>query len=297
MRILVVFLYLGFSFTGCSSLLYHPTDILYEHPDRLGIQHEVVKIKSDEHQLFAWRLLPPASINTKGRVIFFHGNAENRSSHFLASTWLLKEGFEVLIFDYRGYGDSEGESTPENTIKDGLEFLSWSEKNNENSALPIFILGQSLGGAVALRTLIEYENHFKRPLPMQYQGVILDSTFISYQRAALSVLSSHWITFLFQPFAFTISDRWAPASALDRIPKISALVLHGSADRIIDPALGQDLFTALPGQKKWVLIPEGQHIDSFYRHNGQYQKLVLQWLLLQINHHSGQTMVLPNSTR
>jgi len=266
---------LSISLSGCSSMLYAPTNDLYASPKAMGLVFDEVKLTSDSHSLYGWRFRETRFKKPKGWILFFHGNGQNRSSHFLSLVWMLDRGYDYFIFDYQGYGESDGKPSPEGTVDDGIAALNWffeTAKEPRYQGVPMIVFAQSLGGAVALRSLEEYTAKTSRPIPA-LRWVVLDSSFLSYQRATASVLSKHWITFLFQPLsALLVSDAEAPKHDLDRLPKTNYLVMHGNEDQIIDFSLGKELFAALPKPKAWIEIDGGHHTDGLSAHGGRYRE-------------------------
>jgi alpha-beta hydrolase superfamily lysophospholipase len=94
---------------GCiSSPFYQPDRVLYSTPPSVGLKYEnAVFVSSDGTRLTGW-FIPAAGYqnpkNAKGTVVHFHGNAQNMSAHWQFVTWLPQRGFNVFVFDYRGYG-------------------------------------------------------------------------------------------------------------------------------------------------------------------------------------------------
>jgi fermentation-respiration switch protein FrsA (DUF1100 family) len=253
--------------------MYAPTNDLYLNPKRLQLQQEEITYLSQGKKIHGWLFHQNTMKETKGFILFFHGNGQNRSSHYLALTWLLDHGYDYFIFDYQGYGESEGKPSPEATVQDGVESLRWffqksKEDRYKNSSLLVF--AQSLGGAVALRSLAEFS--ISNKVPSSLKWLILDSTFISYQRAATGILSNHWLTFLFQPLGpILISDTWSPKNHLSQLPKLNFLVMHGDHDQMIDIQLGKELYQELPQPKKWLQFSGGNHINGFFVKDGYYR--------------------------
>src|SRR5438105_4764433 len=94
---------------GCSPqrFFYYPNRVLYVDPDRIGLHPELVRYPSlNGKELTA--LFFKTDQKPKGTIVHFHGNYGNVSSHFPLSLFLLKYGFDVLAFDYEGYGGSQG---------------------------------------------------------------------------------------------------------------------------------------------------------------------------------------------
>ncbi len=265
--------------SGCSSLLYVPTNKVYVRPERLNLNYEEVVLNSQSKKIYGWHFKHAGKGPPKGFILFFHGNGQNRSAHYLALAWILEQGYDYFIFDYQGYGESEGEPSPEGTVKDGLAALNWfteRAKQTPYAEVPLHVFAQSLGGPIALRSLEEFQ---KLGIPgglKQLKFVILESTFLSYQKAASTLLSQRWFTFLFQPFAYLLlSDQWSPKNDLLDLPKARYLVMHGDQDRTVDLKLGQELYAVLPEPKKWLLIEGGGHISTFFIRDGYYRQSVL----------------------
>lgn len=269
--LLVPMLLLG----GCASMLYFPTRTQYYEPKKGGVNYDNVRFPSlDGTELQGWYFPHRmASLKKpKGVFLFFHGNAENLSSHFGALLWILEQGYDYFIFDYRGYGASDGNPTPEGTVKDGLAALDYLTKRTPKD-VPMMVFAQSLGGAVAMRSLIEARGKY----PVRW--LVLDSTFDSYMWAGASVLSSSWITTWMQPFAFlTLSDEWAPRYRLKELSPIPIFVMHGDRDRTIRIELAERYFAELPEPKEFYRIEGGRHIDSFWAHDGRVKEVFMQRL-------------------
>jgi pimeloyl-ACP methyl ester carboxylesterase len=262
-------LFLALFLQGCTSLLYQPTGVEYASPKQYGLNYEEVALPSKVH---GWYINQSVLPKPKGVIVFFHGNAQNRSSHFLTLAFMPAQGFDYFIFDYRGYADSVGDPSPESTSEDGREVVNYIAHRTPDG-IPIIIFGQSLGGAIALRTL-----ETLKPLPKNLKLVVLDATFMSYRSAAASVLSNHWITYLLQPLSILVSDSDAPKQAMDTLPQYPLFEMHGTKDQVINEDLGEKLFKAYPGPKTWVAVPEATHGEDLYLNKGEYRKTLLDWI-------------------
>lgn len=253
-----LFLLLVFSpiLFSCSSLLYHPTHHQHFEPAQFGVEPEELWIEG----LHAWRFRATSG-QPKGLVLFFHGNAENLTSHFSALAWLPREGFDYLIFDYRGYGKSPGSPlgdspSPESTVRDGIRIIRWGLSQR----LPLILFGQSLGAAVLQRSLEEIRDPEELK---KIRLITLESSFRSYKKAGRKVLSQSWITWPFQWISHALlSDSQAPKLPLPRGPRY--VILHGTHDRTIPLELGEELFELAPEPKEAWLVPGGGHIQAFW---------------------------------
>ncbi len=246
--------------------MYYPQVRQYVDPTKFNLKPEEVFFKNKEGQkLHGWWFQSSAKV-AKGTWVFFHGNAENLSSHFLSLSWLPDEGYNYFIFDYPGYGKSEGKPDPYHNVISGNAALEWVHQNKDSN--PLIVYGQSMGSIIAMRTAIEMKN--KIPILI----VVADGSFSSFQRIARKKLSQHWLTWLSQPFVYLLlSDRWAPD--VEDISPTPLLVIHGEKDLVIEPEHGKRVFKDAKEPKAYLSFPEGGHGNLFWVADKAYRKTVL----------------------
>ena len=138
--------------TGCSSVFFYPDRATYITPDRLNLEYEDVLLDTgDGETLHGWWLPADAPEDSaKGTVYFLHGNAQNISSHLMNVAWLPGKGYNVFLVDYRGYGRSTGAPDIEGTLHDSETGLRWLMAQPQTDGAPVYLLGQSLGGALGI---------------------------------------------------------------------------------------------------------------------------------------------------
>lgn len=256
----------GVLLTGCNHLFYYPDS--YEHltPDKVNLRYEsLTVISADQTPLHAWWIYP-STPTAKGVVIQLHGNAENMTTHFLYVGWLAENGYAVMTFDYRGYGSSRGQPDREGIVQDAVAVMGAARERMPDK--PIFIVAQSLGGAIAIPALARWQG--------QVCALMLDSTFASYREIARDKLAGFWLTWPLQyPLSWLVSDDLSP---IDDAAKITqpVLMFHGDQDRAVSWYLGRRLFDALGStQKTWELIPNGEHTAALGMKDDRYRKQVL----------------------
>lgn len=259
--------------SGCNSLFYHPDSREFVTPDKVEVVYDEYKVKTaDQVSIALWHMKPKTPPG-KAVVVQFHGNAENMSSHFLSAVWLTAVGFHVVSFDYRGYGKSDPVNPNRvGCIEDGVAVLKWIEQTGDLKDLPLFVLGQSLGGAVAVPVLAMSK-------PKRLKGLILDSTFSSYRTITRSKLAATWLTWPLQwPLSFLVTDDYSP---IDSIAAVDAAVLsvHAPADPVVPYELGRELFDAATSQDKvfWD-IKLGGHTAAFGLEESKYRDDLVVWL-------------------
>lgn len=235
--------------SGCSSLFFFPDKTTYITPDRLNLSYENVYLDTaDGETLHSWWL--PAQGQAKGTVYFLHGNAQNISSHLLNVAWLPAEGYNVFAIDYRGYGKSTGAPDIEGALHDSETGLRWLATKPDVQNAPIFLLGQSLGGALGLTLASEWVQRNESP---ELNGVVLDGTFSGFRGIAKEKLSEFWLTWPFQtPLSWTIPDEYEGVDQIANISPVPVMIIHSVRDGIIPFHHGQALYEAASEPKQFL---------------------------------------------
>ncbi len=261
--------------TSCSHLFYYPTRFTY-FPVKKYVTHveDIWFNSKDGTKLNGW-WMPSVTFAPKGTIVFFHGNAENISSHFLNLAWITHEGYNVFIFDYRGYGASEGKPNQTLIHEDALAALEIGyELYLKSSPEGKFIVyGQSLGGAISMRAINDYK--FKDKISL----IVQDCAYLSYQDIAFDKLKNHWLTFLISPLAFIlVSDEYAADKTINNI-RNPLLVIVGLKDQIVPAKFGKEIYKHSKSPLKWIWeIKDGVHSDVFAYHGYKYRKKFLHFL-------------------
>ncbi|MFY7994569.1 MAG: alpha/beta hydrolase [Bacteriovoracaceae bacterium] len=257
--------------TACTHLFYQPTKQTYFTPDQFKLNYQEHKFKSlDGTELHSWLLPADPKVKRRGLLVHFHGNAQNLSSHFLNLAWVTKEGFDLFIFDYRGYGKSEGAPFQKGVYQDALAAMTYGhdlfKKNQKKENEKFIIYGQSLGGVISLRAMADFELKDKVSL------LVLDSTFMSYQDIGFDKLTDHWLFLPLSPLTYLlVSDEYAADDTLDQV-MAPTLVIVGEKDRIVPSKFGKKIFKRSKASQKWIWkLDEGQHIDGFHVDQGKYR--------------------------
>jgi len=244
---------------GCGSanrMFYWPNRQQYNDPAREGVAYENVTFAAaDGTRLHGW-FIPAQPGPPRATIIYFHGNAQNLTAHYEFVSWLPREGYNVFLFDYRGFGRSEGEVTREGTFLDSVAALEYVRSRSDVDAGRLLAFGQSLGGACLLAALGETDPH-------QVRGLALESTFHSYQGVARAHLAANWYTWPLQPLAWwLVTDEHCPSRSLQRLAGVPMLVMHGDADEIVPFSQGRTLYDRAPGPKRFVHVPGGTHCEG-----------------------------------
>lgn len=245
-----------FAGTGCTRFFFMPQQELVRTPAEIGLDYEDVYFNAaDGVRLHGWWL--PAEKTAQGTVVFFHGNAENISTHIGSVYWLPAAGFNVFMPDYRGYGLSDGEPSLPGLDADAVAALQVVMERTDIDTSHVAVLGQSLGAAVAIHAVAHsrYRSRFK--------ALIVDSVFAGHRQIAREKLAGFWLTWPLQwPLALTVNDDFSPLRAIADIAPVPLLVIHGTGDQVIPIEHARQVFSIAKDPKMIWEIPNAQHIQA-----------------------------------
>jgi fermentation-respiration switch protein FrsA (DUF1100 family) len=266
LRVAVLLAIAGKSIVGFDGCFYYPSREVFYTPDQLGLDYEDVTFKaSDGVKLSGWFV--PARAAPRGTVIHFHGNADNMTGHVPFVAWLPRGGYNLLVFDYRGYGQSDGKVTRKGTILDGHAALDYVLSRPDVAPQRVFAFGQSIGGAVAIVVAAE------RP---ELRAVVVDSAFSSYRRIAAmhlrKMLLSKWLARTAARLA--LSTDYDPIDHVDRLTPRPLLVIASGKDEICFPELSRELYDAAREPKEFWLVPEATHAEAVFLEPDETQRRI-----------------------
>ena len=232
-------------------MVFHPDHHVYRTPDLDGISYSDIYFDStDGTSLHSWWLKPSGA--SKGMMVVVHGNAQNLTAHYRGWIWLVEAGYELFIFDYRGYGRSEGEPEIEKAIEDTSAALHYASEHYDGR---LYVCGQSLGG-VLLSNVLADEAH------EEYRLAVIDSAYSDLEEMGRDVLSRSFVTWPFQWVSYLVlTDSYNPVDKVSHI-RTPLLFIAGSADNIISPNHSWQLFDAASRPREMWLIKGAGHIRA-----------------------------------
>lgn len=254
--------------TACAGLFYYPTDRYYFDPEKyFNVSPEEHWLDIGENKIHSW--LFRTKEKRQGVILYFHGNAENLTSHYSNLVWVLAKGYDFLIFDYPGFGLSSGKPNPEENLKVGHEVLRWLYSTVHE---PIVIYGQSLGGNIALRTALDMRSE----IPIK--AVVIDSAFNSYPAIAKEKMNAFWLTWPFQWIPnITLNDKYSPQNISSLAP-IPVMFFHCKGDPVVNSIYSSQMFEQAAEPKKLILIDKCNHGATFYAEKGKYRQDFLEFI-------------------
>ncbi len=251
-RIRLHYFLLGFLIVFClqadfiaRKMLLHPTK-LDAHWRPLFPDCEEAFFKTADGSLLHGLYFPyvdPDSGTSRGSILYSHGNGGTVADWGNEGEMLRDElRVSVFVYDYRGYGKSEGKPTARGILEDGRAARKWLAEREKIAEPEIIVMGRSLGGAVAI-DLATGEGA---------KALIVESTFTS-----LPDMSAKMIPFF--PARWFLREQ---LPSIERIAKYDGplFLSHGTADTLIPFEQGRRLFEAAAGRSKmFVPIPDGGH--------------------------------------
>ena len=235
------------------SHFYHPDHRAYANPAEDGCTYEDVQFPSaDGTRLSGWFI--PAKGKAIGTVIHFHGNARNMSAHYPYVSWLPAKGFNLFVFDYRGYGKSQGIPSRKGVYEDSVAAVEYIKSRTDIDQGKLILFGQSLGGANAVCVL--GKNKFDGVV-----GIAIDSSFSSYKSIAIERVT--WL----KPFAyFLIGNKLSPKKYVGDISPTPLLIIHGTNDEVVSYKHARKLFKKAKEPKQLWTVEGGGHIAALGSH-------------------------------
>ncbi len=233
---------------------YYPTDREYDRPENYGLGYEEVFFPSTgDNTLHGWFF--PAQ-NARGTIIHCHGNAGNITAHFKFVDWLPQVGWNVLCFDYRGYGQSTGSVSRRGIIDDVVSAIRYASARSDVLPGRICLFGQSLGGAVGIVASTECDGAIA--------GICIEGAFSSYRTEARFVTRKTWYLWSVSGLIsrYLISDDFSPIDYVSQLPDIPKMFICGVNDRIVDFRQTVDLYNAATAPKSIWQIPDSDHTEA-----------------------------------
>lgn len=228
-------------------------------PGKVGMTVEDVWLQSaDGVRIHAWYFQPARNVDgalqpvpVRGAVLWCHGNAGNISNRYWRVEPLKDLDVAVLLFDYRGYGRSDGSPSEQGLYRDTQAAWDHLTVARGFPAEQIMIVGISLGGAPATELATRV-----RPA-----GLVLESTFTSIPDMARIVMPV-------MPSVF-IRQRMDTAARIGHIA-CPLLIIHGDSDRTIPFDMGARLYAAAAEPKTFLAVPGADHDDLAYTDEAAY---------------------------
>jgi len=204
---------------------------------------ESIVFKSENGNCLNGWFLKPKDFTPTITLLHFHGNAGCLLSLFLHQfqtiTPLLKYGFQIFVFDYSGFGFSEGKATRQNVLIDGNSALTYLKNRDDVKNTKLVIYGQSLGG------------HLSAVVAQQRQadidGLVVEGAFSSHKDVA-----AVYAGFLGR---MLVSEKYSASKSIRTYIK-PLLIIHSTEDKVIPFKMGQKVYNNANEPKEFYIIKE-----------------------------------------
>lgn len=249
-------------------LIFVPTKTIQTTPADLGLSYQEVWIpvfsKKPEH-LHGWWI--PATSAKTGVLLYLHGNGENIGANVERAMEFHQLGLDILLIDYRGYGQSEGKFPTETQVYQDAQ-AAWDYLVQKQGISPqnIIVYGHSLGGAIAIDLAVRNSS---------IRGLIVESTFTS-MRDMVDYQGSYGLF----PADLLLTQKFNSKSKVHSL-KMPILLIHGTLDDVVPAYMSQVLFDIIMGSKQLFLVPDADHDNVATVAGKDYQQKIREFLQLQ----------------
>ncbi|MBS1549100.1 MAG: alpha/beta fold hydrolase [Bacteroidetes bacterium] len=222
---------------------------------------ESVIFKSKNGNLLNGWFLKPKNIKPKVTLFHLHGNAGNLSTQLSTISDLTKDGFQIFMFDYSGYGYSTGNATRENCLNDSFSAFEFFINNHNVKDTKILIYGQSLGGNLAIPLAKDNQN--------KIEGLVLEGTFLNAKN-----IGGHYLPIIGN---LIVKNDFDNKRNIKEFRK-PILVVHSKEDKVIPIKLGKKIYEKANEKKEFYEVT-GSHINA----NVKYHKEIAEKIYAMIN--------------
>ena len=222
-----------------NSMIFIPSSTMIDSPDRLGVEWSDHYIDTgDGEHIHGWML---HNRNAKHTVVFSHGNAGNISGRIDVAKMIFDRGASVFLYDYRGYGKSDGSPSEKKLMNDAVRVVEYLENEQGISPGSMIFYGRSLGGPVAAKKAAEFGG----------AGLVLDSAFLNAKEVASDVY----------PFVprFLVRLDFPADKLIQQLDGTPVLILHSRQDEIINFRHSEKLYELASEPKTFVELQGGHN--------------------------------------
>jgi pimeloyl-ACP methyl ester carboxylesterase len=196
----------------------------------------------NDYKLNGW-MLKPKTGKPIATILHFHGSAGNILFHYKSAAKLAGKGFQVLTFDYSGYGNSKGKASRATALEDAYSALNYISKRNDVFDTKLFIYGESYGGYLA--AIVGSNNQEK------IDGIIIEGAFSSHKKEA-----NHMV-----PILGNIVKNGLIAKDEIKKNKKPLLIIHSVDDKKVPIKFGKQIFENANSPKEFYEIDK-PHING-----------------------------------
>lgn len=238
--------------------VYVPSRTIEATPAEVGLEYEEVDFfAEDAVRLHGWWIPHPQA---RGTLLYCHGNGANIANRINLCLYLRELGLNVFIFDYRGYGKSQGRPSEQGTYRDARAAYEVVRARYEDAEHPpVVVYGASLGGPIAAQVALD----------KSVRGLIVEASFTSAVDMGRELYP--WL-----PVRWLARYRYDAAAKLagSAVPKLLA---SSRDDELVPFELGRNLYEAAAPPKEFVEL-RGPHDEGGWKNNPAYARALERFL-------------------
>ena len=263
---------------GCTTLDEKQREWIFQPSDRSwgggaaadGLSDAWIEFKSTQADAAPVKLhalwLPQARADAPV-LLYLHGARWDVRSSAHRMRRMHELGFAVLGIDYRGFGQSTPGLPSEALALEDAQ-AAWQWLASQHPQAPRYLFGHSLGAAIAVRLAGEVDD---------LAGLMVEGSFTSIADV-VQTMRWGWL-----PVAPLITQRFDAGTQIERV-KAPLLVVHGSQDRLIQPALGRALYERARAPKRFLLVEGGTHHNTHAVGQDAYRQAIAELFGVRATH-------------
>jgi uncharacterized protein len=261
-------------------LILRPTSEISNIPSssKFNISYQNVKIPfaGSAEQLSGWWIPAPSPqeklnslpnepiriLKSPKTIMYLYGAGGNKSyyNYLTRVEGLRNMGFSVMVVDYRGFGESQGNEPNESQMyEDSQTVWDYLIKERKIDPKDIIIYGESLGGAIAIDLAVKHP---------EAKALIVQSSFTSMSQ---TVKRRDWLWMF--PVDLLLTQKFDSISKIHSL-KIPVLFIHGTADSVVPSYMSQKLYDKAPEPKEILLVPGAEHFRIYQPGQNSYLQAI-----------------------
>jgi uncharacterized protein len=260
------FFIIGLASCSTSSFFYAPYKELKGSPDTSFYSVEEINFRSGNGKMLNGWFLKPKSGTATATVLQLHGNGGNISYQYQFARPLVKAGFQVMVFDYEGYGRSEGKPSQEKVLDDGLSALNYIREREDVKGKKLLLFGQSLGGHLSCVVAARAKE--------QIDALVIEGAFTGHELMGVYVGKQHhapaWLA------RMLIRTKYEGIEYIPEV-KVPKLIIHSTEDQVCPFYMGKEIYEKAAGPKEFWEI-KGGHIQASSLYPDEFAKKFLDLL-------------------
>jgi uncharacterized protein len=199
------------------------------------------------NKLNGWMLKSKTVLATH-TLLHFHGNGGSILGQFAAIKPLLTQGFQIFVFDYSGYGFSEGNATRKNSLSDGVNAVAYLKTRDDVKNKKLILYGQSYGGHLSVCVAAKVQKDI--------DGLVVEGGFSNHKDLS-TVGAKPFIAFMSRIF---VKEIYSATKQIGKFKK-PVLIIHSSEDKVIPFAMGKKVFDKANAPKEFFEV-KGEHLAA-----------------------------------